>query len=338
MKLPIATRTRSPQFSKTPRSDSFKSNKTYKDSIKGVQDSDSDSSDDDDTDSDRSAVNSSSEADVWDNTSESALSNLTDEFIPDEVSLTLTKYTSRAKKKNTKSGTAHEAFPRRQTFPDELTFPDLKALSDSKHHQLQNPYSSLYKERSFYLEPKLTSRSSGENKFVASDDLYIPNRKTKRHKGKSDEVGNEMTRDNSIVNIDEMAKDIAVFGRKADYNSRKAIKTPPNTPLSHASAVSKRTSRSQLSVIFMNKKRAQSLEKRLSVQTLDDEPFQRYEKTKTGKLMPTGSPRCHHVELPSMKDKYKRDKLLKIERDSQFYQNMKMKRFFSTFEKGLYMY
>ena len=290
-----------------------------------MHDSGSDSNtDDNDTDS------TTSDVDDWANTT-----STTEEFIPDEVSLTLTKYTTKDRKKKRNSTDIYEAGPPRQTFPNELSFPDLSALVHSKHQHVQNPYSSLYKDRSFYLEPKQTDRSLDENTLATNDDLYVSNRNPKKQNGKLDGVSTELIGASSLVDINEMAKDMAVFGKKADYNARKG-KTPPNTPLSCGSATSKKTSKSHISVALMNKKRAQSLDKRLSVQTLDDEPFQRYERSKTGQIVPTGSPRSYHTELPSMKDKYKRDKLLKIERDTQFSHNMKMKRFFSTFDKGNY--
>lgn len=344
MKLPIATR--SPQFTRTPRSDSFKSGKSSKSlraSIRGARGSDSEfSGDDSDTDdnSNASVTNSVSGGEYWDNTSDSESSYTEEEFIPDEVSLTLTKYKTKDKKKRLHSKENSEAHPHRQTFPDERMFPELSALSDSKHRQIQNPYLSLYKERSFYIEPKSKERLAGnatDNKLSSKDDLYVNNGKTDKQRDKLDDINGDLSRNNSLVNMDETAKDMAVFGKKADYNLRKMNKTPPNTPASHTSTV-KRTSRSQLSVVLMNKKRAQSLDKHRSSPDLEDEPFQRYERSKTGKLQPLGSPRSYHAELPSMKDRYKRDKLLKIERDSQLNQDMKMRRFFSLFDKGGYAF
>ena len=348
VKLPVASRSshaRTPRAEnlKTARSDTLQSNNSLAASVRGVRGSDTEVSDDEtETDgSNASVADSLSEDEAWDTTSDYGSANSTEEFIPDEISLTLTRYRRKRERKIRDSKKAEEAHPTRQNFPDERILPELASLSDSKQRNIQNPYLTMYKERSFYIETKYkesATKSTNDTQLSTKDDLYINASKISQVNSK-DKAGLLVTFDASkeapSVTLDETSKDMTVFGKKADYNARKHLKTPPNTPASQFTTT-KASPRSHLSVGAMNKKRAQSVDKHMTSPGLD-EPFQRYERNRTGQLIAIGSPKAaHHVQFPSMREQYKRDKLLKMERDSQFNQHMKMERFFSSFDHGLY--
>ena len=308
--------------------------------MRGVHGSDTELSDNDTEsgDSNASVADFLSEDESWDNTSDYESSYSVEDFMPEEISLTLTRYKRKGWKKTIDSKKIEEAHSHRQNFPDERILPELALLSDSKHRHIQNPYLSLYKERSFYIDTKSKDNvtdSTTDNTLSSKDDLYINTSQISKVKDKDKaDVTVHESKENQSVTQDEATQDMTVFGKKADYNARKQLKTPPNTPASQFTAT-KVSPRSHISVAAMNKKRAQSLDKHQTSQSLD-EPFQRYGKSRTGKLIAVGSPKAHHAELPSMREQYKRDKLLKMERDTQLNQHMKMERFFSSFDKGMH--
>ena len=344
MKLPIASRSphaRTPRAEnlKTSRSDSLQSNTSITASVRGVHGSNTEVSDDDEDDTDASIASladSLSEEAAWDNTSDYGSAYSAEEFIPDEISLTLTRYRRKEVRKITDSKKGEEAHPARQNFPDERILPELASLSDSKQKHIQNPYLAMYKERSFYIENKTkeTLTDHTDAKLSTMDDLYMNTNKISKGKN-NDGTDFLVTKESTSVIHNETSKDMTVFGKKADYNAKKQLKTPPNTPA--ARFITTNTSpRSPLGVGSINKKRAQSLDKHPANRSMD-EPFQRYERTKTGQLIALGGPKAaHHFQFPSMKEQYKRDKLLKMERDSQFNHHMKMERFFNSFDHGLY--
>lgn len=257
--------------------------------------------------------------------------------IPKECSFSLSKYKTTLRRKAENNTTSHSVPPVTNL---EANFPNIGTFS------VQNPYSLRYKERSFYVKPSSNERLTGSAKSVRR--VHEPRKDEYREidsprqtsvnadkgakKQRSEEIRKLLMNDNRIKRHEHSI--IAVYGRKPDGSAGQCVSSPPNTPVSDYGYQGFSPRRVSQNNPFYTKKRAKAEYEEKIHDVVINEPVQKYERTRSGKIRPFGTPRIPNHEIPSLRDQYYRDKLLKAERDSILKQNIKMKRFIGTFDKG----
>lgn len=227
--------------------------------------------------------------------------------------------------------------------------PNLPPASPSGCH---SPFPVHTRERSFHFKPNYNDHSTGcssaktRSKSVRSDQQNKSPRngydgvKHKPSWRSTDDMRQRLEAE-SQPHMSPHPK-IAIFGRKTD--STVQSKTPPNSPRpSSTSQIGMkggvRNPRTHTNPLYTHK-RAKATERKKIHDVVVQEPVQQYERSRSGKIKPFGTPRAPDLEfkVPSFKDQYYRDKLLKTERDSIFKQNIKMKRFMNfmdAFKTGI---
>ncbi|KAL4230311.1 hypothetical protein ACF0H5_010694 [Mactra antiquata] len=232
-----------------------------------------------------------------------------------------------------------------QTFPTvnkiEPNFPPASPIGN------HSPFPIHYRDKSFHVTPNFynftprnisaKSRSKLQNGFYNSD-------MNQRNAHEAMKQQNEWRcTDEMRVRLESEAHPhmsprpkMAIFGRKP--NSMSESITPPNSPRPSSSNVgmkgSMRTDRNRIRKVLYTQKQAKANEQKKIHEVVVKEPVQQYERTRSGRIKPLGTPRTPTCELkvPSYKEQYYRDKLLKTERDSILKQNIKMKRFINFME------
>ncbi|KAH3842098.1 uncharacterized protein LOC127878064 isoform X2 [Dreissena polymorpha] len=272
----------------------------------------------------------------------------TRQLTPGDYSLTLTKYKTTLHRKAENSVSCK---PTSHSFP---TVTNISAnLPAINYHFQVNPFSLKFKERSFYIKSSISDRpthSAGGNtsrgssrhsadETSASDRTFAEISKDLRHR-QSESGRHSLDADQSKRSGVLMHEhpSIAVFGRKADSTARAELPPPPNTPNTHrAVPTPRRKPRTHLSQVLLAQKMEREREQERIHDIVTSEPVQKYERTKSGKIKPFGSPRVNMHEVPSLKEQYYRDKLLKQERENILKQNVKMKRFIDMFNKESFL-
>lgn len=258
--------------------------------------------------------------------------------IPKECSFTLSKYKTALRRKAENSPTS-------QSIPSvtnlEANFPNISTFS------VQNPFSLRYKERSFFVKPSSNERLTGsaksvrrvhdiEEREIDSPRQTSVNVNKEAKKQRSEEIRKLLLNDNRIKRKED--SNIVVYGRKPDGSAGQYVSSPPNTPVSdygyQGFSPRRVPQRTYQNNPFNTKRRAKAEYEEKIHDVVSNEPVQKYERTRSGKIRPFGTPRIPNHEIPSLRDQYYRDKLLKAERDCILKQNIKMKRFIGTFDKG----
>ena len=258
--------------------------------------------------------------------------------IPGEFSFSLYKSTLRRKGE---SKSTSKSLP---SVNIEANFPNITAFS------IQNPFSVRYKERSFVLKTSENERSTGSAKIhrkshelSSEDNSFRHSPRPGQHdknkelkKKRSEEIRKLLMPDNRMTKQEN--PNIAIFGKKPDGFQGQHFPSPPTSPepVHSRQGFSPRRSASltHQKKLLYTQTRAKAEEQERIHDIISSEPVQKYERTRSGKIRPFGTPRIISHEIPSLRDQYYRDKLLKAERDSILKQNIKMKKFIDTFEKG----
>lgn len=272
-----------------------------------------------------------------DNSDDSDAENVSSvsQSIPGDVSFSLYKTTLRRK------GDSKSASKSLPSVNIEANFPNVTAFS------IQNPFSVRYKERSFVLKTSDHERTTGSAKFhrksreMCSEDnssprIGIQEKIKELRKKRSEEIRKLLMQENRIIKQEN--PNMAIFGKRPEGIQGQHFPSPPTSPEPAQSrqGFSPRRSAtlSHQKKLLFTQTRAKAEEQERIHEAVASEPVQKYERTRSGKIRPFGTPRIISHEIPSLRDQYYRDKLLKAERDSMLKQNMKMKRFIDTFEKG----
>ncbi|XP_053399178.1 uncharacterized protein LOC123556893 isoform X2 [Mercenaria mercenaria] len=225
----------------------------------------------------------------------------------------------------------------------EANFPNITTFS------IQNSYSLRYKERSFVLNTFERERATGSAKLERkSRELYSEdnnqvhsprqanNGLTKDMKKKRSEEIRKLLMADNCTNKQENPN-IAIYGRKPEGVPAPHFPSPPNSPgpnLGYQGFSPRRSaSLSHQKHLLYTQTRAKAEQQEKIHNIVSSEPVQKYERTRSGKIRPFGTPRIPNLEIASLREQYYRDKLLKAERDSILKQNMKMKKFIGTFDK-----
>jgi hypothetical protein len=272
-----------------------------------------------------------------DNSDDSDAENVSSvsQSIPGDVSFSLYKTTLRRK------GDSKSASKSLPSVNIEANFPNVTAFS------IQNPFSVRYKERSFVLKTSDHERTTGSAKFhrksreMCSEDnssprIGIQEKIKELRRKRSEEIRKLLMQENRVIKQEN--PNMAIFGKRPEGIQDQHFPSPPTSPEPAQSRQGFSPRRSatlshQKKLLFTHT-RAKAEEQERIHEAVASEPVQKYERTRSGKIRPFGTPRIISHEIPSLRDQYYRDKLLKAERDSMLKQNMKMKRFIDTFEKG----